>query len=97
MATPGKVVQIIPRDDGSEVRITAEKWYGLGLTCSIKVFAHRRESRQHSWTLASDTPHPEWRKMSVDDYIKRGRSEMLQTVSHAEILKVTSALVSPGM
>jgi len=97
MDTPGKITQIIQRDDGSEVKIVAEKFYGLGLHCSIGVYVLRRESPNHQWSLTNDKPHPDWREMSVNEYIKRGRSEMLRTVSHGEILKVTSALASAGM
>ncbi|WP_080416082.1 hypothetical protein [Burkholderia ubonensis] len=97
MNTPGKVTQVIQRADGSEVRIVAQKCFGLGLTCSIDVYVHRRESPNHPWVLLSDRPHPDWRAMSVDEYCKRGRSEMLQAVSHGEILKVTSALASTRM
>lgn len=93
----GKVTQIIQRDDGSEVRIVAEEFFGLGLTRSVGVYVHRRESTNHPWTLTNDRPHPDWREMSVDEYIKRGRSEMLRTVSHGEILKVTNSLASFGM
>lgn len=89
--------KIIRRNDGSEVRIVAQKCYGLGLTCSIDVYVHHRESPDHPWMLMSNRPHPDWRKMSVDDYVKRGRSEMLRTVSHGEILKVTSTLASTKM
>jgi hypothetical protein len=95
MSTAEKVTQIIRRNDGSEVRIVAQKFYGRGLTCSIDVYVHRRESPDHPWMLTSNQPHPDWCKMSVDEYIKRGRSEMLRTVSHGEILKVTRALAFP--
>jgi hypothetical protein len=91
--TDGKVSQTIQRVDGSEVRIVAQKCFGLGLTCSIDVHVHRRESPHHPWVLTSNRPHLDWRKMSVDDYVKHGRSEMLQTVSLGEILKVTNALL----
>jgi hypothetical protein len=97
MNTEGKVTQIIQRGDGSEVRIVAQKCFGLGLTCSIDVYVHRRESPNHQWMLCSNRPHPDWRKMAVDDYIKRGRPEMLQTASPSEILKVTNALASVRM
>jgi hypothetical protein len=90
-----KVSQIIQRKDGSEVRIVAEACYGFGLTRSIGVYVLRRESPEHAWKLCSDRPHPDWRKMSVDDYIKHGRSEMLQAISHGEILKLTSAIGKP--
>jgi len=59
---------------------------------SVGVYVHRRESPLHDWKLMSDRPHPDWRKMSVDEYVKHGRSEMLQAVTHGEILKVTNAL-----
>lgn len=93
----GKVTQIIERGDGSAVRIVAQTCFGIGLTCSIDVYVHRRESPSHPWRLTSNRPHPDWRKMPVDEYIKRGRSEMLQVVSPGEILKVTNALASTGM
>lgn len=92
-----KVTQTLQRSDGSEVRIVAEVFFGLGLTPSVDVFVLRRETPNHAWTLTNNRPHPDWRNMSVDDYIKRGRSEMLRTVSHGEILKVTSALTALRM
>lgn len=89
-----KVSQTIQRKDGSEVRIVATAFFGLGLNRSIDVYVHRRESPDHEWQLTSDRPHPDWRKMSVSEYIKRGRSEMLQAASPCEILKVTNALIA---
>lgn len=89
------ITQILQRADGSEVRIVAERLTGRGLTQSIGVCVHRRESPQHEWKLCSDRPHPEWRTMSVAEYVKHGRPEMFQAVSHAEILKLTSALGKP--
>lgn len=88
------VEQIIQRKDGSEVKIVAQEAFGSGLARSIGVHVLRRESAIHPWKLTSDKPHPDWRTMSVSDYIKHGRSEMLQAVSIGEILKVTSALAT---
>lgn len=90
-----KVTQTLKRDDGSEVRIVAQAYFGAGLTRSIGVHVHRRESPQHAWKLCSDRPHPNWRAMSVDVYVKHGRSEMLQAVSYSEILRATSAIGKP--
>lgn len=90
-----KVSQIIQRKDGSEVRIIAQAFFGLGLSRSTDVCVHRRESHEHCWKLCSDKPHPDWRTMSVDDYIKHGRSEVLQAVSPGEILKLTNAIGKP--
>ena len=90
-----KITQVIQREDGSQARIVAENFAALTGGRSIDVYVHRRESPDHEWKLCSDRPHPDWRKMSVADYIKHGRSEMLQTVSQGEILKATSALGQP--
>lgn len=87
-----KVEQVIQRADGSEVKIVADAYTGTGLTYSIGVHVHRREDPRHAWKLMGDRPHPDWRKMSIDDYIKHGRPEMLRVVTIGEILKVTNAL-----
>jgi hypothetical protein len=90
-----KVTQVIPRQDGSELRIVVEQMTGVGLHRSISIYAHRRETIDHPWILLSDRPHPNWRSMSIDDYISEGRSEMLQSVSPGEILKLTSMIGKP--
>ncbi len=87
-----KVEQFIQRQDGSEVRIVAESCIGIGLTHSTFVHVQHRKSFGDTWELMGDRPHPDWRKMSVDDYIKHGRPEMFQVASIGEILKVTNAL-----
>lgn len=87
-----KITQIVQRADGSEIRIVAQALFGFGLKLSIDVYVHRRESSEHSWKLCSNRPHADWRKMSVDNYIKYGRSEMLQVVSPGEILRAISAI-----
>lgn len=89
-----KVTQILQRADGSEARITAQAMFGRGLTRSVDVYVHRRESPAHPWALCGDRPHPNWREMSVEEYLQHGRSEVLQTVSPGEILKVTGTLSS---
>ncbi|MBU9199980.1 hypothetical protein KTD31_01005 [Burkholderia multivorans] len=86
------VVHVIQRNDGSEVKIVAQAFFGRGLACSIDVRVHRRESPSHTWKLTSDRPHPKWREMSVEEYCRHGRSEMLRTASIGEILKATRAL-----
>jgi hypothetical protein len=91
----GIATRILSREDGSQVRITAQKFFGLGLTCSMDVYVHRRDTPDHPWVLCNDRPHKDWRQMSVDQYVREGRSEMLQAVTHGEILSVTQALWSP--
>lgn len=90
-----KVTQDIIRDNGSEVRIVAQLCFGAGLRQSTGVYVLRRESSSHNWQLCNDRPHPEWKTMSVDEYQRRGRSEMLQTVTPGEVLRLTSALGKP--
>ncbi|MDO8938195.1 MAG: hypothetical protein Q7U98_03455 [Methylicorpusculum sp.] len=90
-----KVTQVIPRQDGSELRIVAQQMTGLGLHTSIGIYVHRRETIDHPWILLSDMPHPNWRSMSVNDYIDHGRSEILQYLSPGEILRVTCMIGEP--
>ena len=90
-----KVSQTIGRDDGSEVRITAQACTGAGLKQSIDVYVHKRPGADKEWTLCSKDRHPDFMTMSVDDYVKHGRSEMLQVVTPGEILKVTSCIGKP--
>ena len=90
-----KFTQIIQRQDGSEVRIVAQAFFGAGLTRSTGVCVHRRESPEHPWQLCGDQPHPDWRKMSVDDYIQFGRPEMLRIVSRGEIMKAVGEIGKP--
>lgn len=86
------VEQLLKRADGSEVKIVAQDFFGAGLTRSVGVYVLRRESPSHAWSCTSDRPHPDWRTMSVDDYCKYGRSEMLRAATPGEILKVVCAL-----
>ena len=90
-----KITQVFQRKDGSEARIVATACYGSGLHLSVDVYVHRRESPAHTWQLCSNRPHPDWRSMSVNEYVRHGRSEMLQTVSPGEIMKVKSAIGKP--
>jgi len=92
-----KVTQIIPREDGSEVRIVATSMSRIfgDIRDSIDIYVHRRESSEHEWKLCSKDPHPDWRNMSVDEYTKRGRSEFLQTVKFGELVRVTSLIGQP--
>lgn len=90
-----KVTRIIPRADGSEVKLVAQAYFGAGLHRSVGVDVFRRESPDHDWKLCSDRPHPDWRKMSVAEYDKHGRAEKFQAASHGEILAVANAIGKP--
>lgn len=88
------VERLITRENGSEVKVVAQACYGAGLHLSIDVRVLRRDSPAHAWHLTNDRPHPDWRSMSVDEYIKNGRSEMLRTATPGEILKTVSTLTA---
>ena len=83
--------KFIQRADGSEVRITANYFLDIGMEPAVDLFVHHRKSSSAPWELASDRPHPDWRKMSVSEYIERGRSEVLRLVSPGEILQMRAA------
>ena len=87
--------QIIERADGKEVKIVARSYVGTGLHVSVGVDVFRRDKSADNWILCGDKPHPRWREMSVDEYVKGGRSEMLQVVSPGEILKVIDQIGKP--
>ncbi len=89
------VENLIRRADGSEAKIVAREYFGAGLTRSVGVDVFRRANTTSQWKLCSDRPHPDWRSMSVDEYVRHGRSEMLQTVSAGEILKTAMVLNNP--
>ncbi len=94
-----KVTQEILRPDGSEVRIVATSTKDFmtrpGLHPAPDVYVLRRSSNKGKWSLCSKDPHPDAKSMSVDEYLKRGRSEMLMAVTHAEIIKVTRLIGQP--
>lgn len=90
-----RFTRIIPRADGSEVKLVAQAYFGAGLHRSVGVDVFRREGPEHAWKLCSDRPHPDWRNMPRADYIKFGRAEKFQFASHGEILSVASVIGKP--
>lgn len=80
--------KIIQRADGSEVRITAKPFFDQGMKPAVDLYVHHRKSSSDPWELVSDRPHPDWRKMSVSEYMERGRSEMLRLISPGSILQM---------
>lgn len=90
-----KVTQVLQRVDGSEAKIVVEAMFGAGLHRSIDTRVFKRSAPDQDWQLCSTQPAAGWREMSVDDYIKHGRSETLQTVTHGEILKLSALIGQP--
>jgi len=93
--TGTQITRQIARADGSEVRIVASIFEGIDWkNWALDVYVLRRESPQHPWAVMSNMPHPDWRLMSVQEYVEHGRPEMLRAASHAEILSVTGPLAA---
>ena len=76
-----KITRFIKRDNGVEVKIVAEGMYGSGLHMSTHVLVYKRQSPDESWRLCDDKPATGWKKMPRAEYIEKGRSEVLRTVS----------------
>lgn len=87
-----KITQIIERTDGSQTKIVAEEFYGLGLHRSIDVYVLHKSNGEDDWKLCDNQPKSGWRDMSVQDYVQYGRSDMLRLVKPIQILKVLSEL-----
>lgn len=62
---------------------------------SYEVQALMLQTEDHLRTLCNDRPAAGWREMSVDQYIREGRSEVLRTVTHGEIFRAASFLGKP--
>jgi len=91
-----KLTRIIPRKDGSEVRIVVDSTACPStLNRHSFTYVHKRQTPEHNWELCSDSPHPDWKKMSRADYVSFGRSEKLQSVSHGEILGLSQWIGKP--
>lgn len=80
------------RADGSEVKIVATAMYGAGLHLGIGTYVLCRKDASQPWRVAGDRPHPDWRKMSVADYVQRGRPEILTLTSLGERYAVAQEL-----
>tara|TARA_B100002019_G_C21256613_1_gene594207 strand:- start:260 stop:571 length:312 start_codon:yes stop_codon:yes gene_type:complete len=90
-----KASQLIEMNDGSEIKITATLMFSAGLEEFIDFFTLHRNSKTEQWRLLSKQPHKDSKTMSVDEYIKKGRPEYLNYVSHGQVLKVISLLNQP--
>lgn len=91
-----KVTRDIVRPNGSQVRIVAQTMFGQGLNPGVDLYVLRRESEMQPWHYCRDRPAATWREMSVEQYKREGRSEMLQVASPGEILSVISLLGRPS-
>lgn len=85
--------EILNRPDGSQVRLLAQDYSLPGQLPAIGVDVFRRANPHLNWQLCSNTPDPDWRFMSVQEYVERGRSEALRFVSPGEIAQAVGRLL----
>lgn len=91
-----KITQVIQRKDGSEVRIVVTDFSPNPIKpFDINVDVFRRDTPEQEWKLCSDRPHPDFKAMPREEYVKHGRSEKFQTVTHGEILRLTNLIGKP--
>lgn len=90
-----RIERVFVRENGSQAKIVAQAMFGAGLHCSIDVTVFRRDSENEAWRLCSKNPMPGWKQMPREQYLREGRPEHLQVVSHGEILKVASFIGKP--
>lgn len=88
-----RVTQIIRKNDGSEVKIVAHasEWSEK----DVHVEFYRRQTPDSTWVRLGDKPHPDWRAMPIDRYLKEGRPEFLYHVSYARVMQVVQMLHKP--
>lgn len=90
-----KYTQILARPNGHEVKLVATAFYGAGLHLSVGVDVFRRENAEQQWEFCPTTPHPDWRDMSVDEYVANGRAPAFQAASHGEIIRAAAMIGKP--
>lgn len=72
-------VRTLTKTDGTQIRLTATMCPRLGgHGMDVDIFADARPGADQPWARVSDRPHPDWRAMSVQAYVERGRSQLLQ-------------------
>lgn len=82
-----RVEHIIPTANGTQHKIIAESFFDAVHGRQTSFYVLSRPHPASPWTYLSERPHPDWRSMSVDEYLKNGRSEALNAVGSAEVLK----------
>lgn len=88
-----KFEKLITRPDGSQVKIVAEQCVTPWGHSSIGNYVLHRQGESDQWRVCRSTPSADSRNMSVDDYVRHGRIEMLQKATVGEILMANDALL----
>lgn len=84
---------IFIRPNGSQTRVVAELSSGPNGEAYFFNYAFYRRSEKASWQACHGSRDPRWKSMPRPDYVKFGRSEMLQVATPGEILKTNAELL----
>ena len=87
-----KLEKFLTAPTGQEVRMLAQAYVGRGLDIGIGLDVFVKDTPDSEWRLCRNSPHPDWRSMSVDDYITQGRPEWLRYISHGRAIVVKQEL-----
>lgn len=87
-----KLEKFLTAPTGQEVRMLAQAYVGRGLDIGIGLDVFVKDTPDSAWRLCRNSPHPDWRSMSVDDYIAWGRPEWLKYVSHGQAIQIKQEL-----
>lgn len=87
-----KLEKFLMSPTGQGVRMLAQAYVGRGLDIGIGLDVFVKDTPDSAWRLCRNSPHPDWRSMSVDDYITRGRPEWLKYVSHGQAIQIKQEL-----
>lgn len=87
-----KLEKFLTAPTGQEVRMLAQAYVGRGLDISIGLDVFVKDTPDSEWRLCGNSPHPDWRSMSVEDYVARGRPEWLRYISHGRAIVVKQEL-----
>lgn len=90
-----KIEKTFECESGEQSRLTVYLASRPGGSALVGVYGHHRANDSEPWSLCSENPHPDWKSMSVDEYEKRGRSELLQYIKRSDIFKYSAMLGQP--
>jgi hypothetical protein len=89
-----KITNIITRKNGNQVRIVSELFDPI-LNPTVSTIAFHRDNSNDNWKLCSKEYHPDVKTMSRSDYMKFGRSELMEKVTFAELAKTANMIGKP--
>lgn len=85
-----KQENLIQREDGSQIKIVCTLFTNSNLTFTIDTYVLFRENESAQWNVLSNIPAQGFKMMPREEYIKHGRSPLMQKVKIGELLKASN-------